>query len=459
VSSGWPLHELTPEDQTLLASMAQTFEAAPGDTIISEGGRPNALLLIADGAARVEVRGREVAILGPGSLVGEMSFVSGDPASATVVVTERARVARVPSADVEACEADNPGFSARLYRSIARIVGERLRRQHQQWFDDDTAVGELPTFADGFEQLRAATLPAVVEEAIERYERVGDARRAFLWRWAWHGIRNTQLSVVPEQWRDHVDATKLLAVVVNVLFDDLADIPGNELEFQASIDRLMDVTGPPTGADVDGPYFELLFALWRQIEDRARELPGWERYRLLWRFDYEQVFSAMRFVVLTRRYPGLENLTEHRAYLPHSMNIMVFATLDLMAAPDAGDASSVEIGVVREVAWHAQALTQIANMVVTWRREVPERDFSSRVFALAVDRGVLTREELATLAPEEIVERIDASGVEQRLLEELRAHRTRVAEVTGRATAIDLAHYERGMNQVLAMGLAARGLL
>jgi hypothetical protein len=150
-----------------------------------------------------------------------------------------------------------------------------LRRQHQKWFDDDTAVGELPTFADGFDQLRVATLPAVVEEAIERYERVGDARRAFLWRWAWHGIRNTQLSVVPEPWRDHVDATKLLAVVVNVLFDDLADIPG------------------PT-------------------------------CRTAW-------------------------------------DIMVFATLDLMAAPDAGDASSVDIGVVREVAWHAQALTQIAK--------------------------------------------------------------------------------------------------
>ena len=457
--SDWPLHELTPEDQTLLAAMAQTFEAAPGDTIISEGGHPDALLLIEDGAARVEVRGREVAILGPGSLVGEMSFASGDPASATVVATERARVARAPSADVAACEAGNPGFSARLHRSIARIAGERLRRQHQTLFDDEAALDELPVFADGFEQLRAATLPAVVEDAIERYQRVGDPRRAFLWRWAWHGIRNTQLSVVPEQWREHVDATKLLAVIVNVLFDDLADIPGSELEFQASIDRLMDVTAPPSGADLDGPYFELLFALWRQIEDRVRELPGWERHRLLWRFDYEQVFSAMRYVVLTRRYPGLDNLTEHRAYLPHSMNIMVFATLDLMAAPDAGDASSVDIGLVREIAWHAQALTQIANMVVTWRREVPERDFSSRVFVLALDLGVLTREELATLAPEEVIERIDASGVEQRLLEELRAHRRRVAEVSGRATAIDLAHYERGMNQVLAMGLAARGLL
>ena len=249
-------------------------------------------------------------------------------------------------------------------------------------------------FVDGFEAMRAATLPPIVVDAIERYQRVGDPDRGFIYRWAWHGLGETHLSVVPERWREHVQTTKLLMVIVNVLFDDLADVPGNELEFQASIDRLMDVEAPSRGADIDGPYFELLFELWREIEERARELPGWERYRLLWRFDYEQVFAAMRYVVLTRTYPGLDNLTEHRAFMPHSKNIMVFATLDLMTEPGAADRSAREIGLVREAAWHAQALTQIANMVVTWRREVPARDFSSRIFPLAVDHGALTRAEL-----------------------------------------------------------------
>jgi hypothetical protein len=138
---------------------------------------------------------------------------------------------------------------------------------------------------------------------------------------------------------------------------------------------------------------------------------------------------------------------------------MVFATLDLMAANGADARSAAEIGLVREAAWHAQALTQVANMAVTWRREVPARDFSSRVFPLALDRGVLTREDLRRLDPHDIVARIEAAGIEEALLDELRAHRRRVAEVVERAREIDLHAYARAMEEVLAMELAARGLL
>jgi hypothetical protein len=394
-----------------------------------------------------------------GSIVGEMSFATGDPAMADVVAATAVTVARVGAADAEELARREPGFSARLYRGIARVIVERLREREREWFDEDPYVGELPVFENGFEALRTATLPPLVVDAIERYQEVGDPQRGFLYRWAWHGLGETHLSVVPDDLREHVQITKLLMVIANVLFDDLADVPGREPELQASIDRMMDVDRPHDGADVEGPYFELLFALWRQIEERARELPGWERHRLLYRFDYEQVFAAMRYVVLTRTYPGLDNLSEHRAYLPHSKNIMVFATLDLMAATDAAERNAAEIGLVREAAWHAQALTQVANMAVTWRREVPARDFSSRVFPLALDRGVLTRAELQVLAPEEIVARIEAHGVEEALLEELRSHRRRVAEVVERASEIDLRAYARAMEEVLAMELAARGLL
>jgi hypothetical protein len=456
METSWPLHGLTDDDRARLVEVAQRGSVQGGEAIIVAGERPGALLLIEQGEARVEVRGREIARVGPGSVVGEMSFASGDPATASVVATDALTFTRVSAADVAELTRADPGFSSRLYRDIARVIAERLRLRQEEWFEEGADVGELPVFEDGFEALRTATLPPLVVDAIERYRQVGDPQRAFLYRWAWHGLGVTCLDVVPDALREHVQITKLLMVVANVLFDDLADVPGHELEFQASIDRMMGVASGEAAAVVDGPYFELLFALWREIEDRARELPGWERHRLLYRFDYEQVFAAMRYVVLTRAYPGLVNLSEHRAYLPHSKNIMVFATLDLMAA---GQRSSPEIGLVREAAFHAQALTQVANMVVTWRREVPARDFSSRIFALALDRGVLTRAELERLAPDEIVARIEAANVEAGLLEEMRAHRRRVAEVVERARAIDLRAYARAMEEVLAMELAARGLL
>ncbi|MDX6719985.1 MAG: hypothetical protein QOJ63_2239 [Solirubrobacteraceae bacterium] len=277
--------------------------------------------------------------------------------------------------------------------------------------------------------------------------------------WAWRGLEETQLSVVPAQWSEHVRTTKLLAVIANVLLDDLADVPGRELAFQASIDRLMGIRPADTGADLEGPYFDLLFALWQEIEDRARMLPGWDRYQLLRRFDYEQDFAAMRYVVLTRSYRGLDNLAEHRAYLPHNMNVMVFATLDLMSTPQAAQHSAADIGLVRESAWHAQALTQISTMVVTRRREVAQRDFSSRIFPLARDAGIVSHAELQALAPREIVARIEASNVEHRLLAELRSHRARVAEMSERESSIDMRRYAHGIDQVVALYLASKGLV
>lgn len=455
----WPFDELTAGDQEALAAVEQRVPVDPGRPVLVAGTHPGALFHVEHGEAIVEVRGREIARVGPGSVVGEMSFATGDPAMASVVAATALTVARVSAADVEALTRSDPGFSSRLYRGIARVIVERLREREREWFDEEPDVAELPVFEDGFEALRTATLPPLVIDAVERYRQVGDPRRGFLYRWAWHGLGETHLSVVPGDLREHVQITKLLMVIANVLFDDLADVPGQELEFQASVDRMMDVRRQDGGADVAGPYFELLFELWREIEDRARELPGWERYRLLYRFDYEQVFAAMRYVVLTRTYPGLDNLSEHRAYLPHSKNIMVFATLDLMAAPDSSARSAGEIGLVRAAAWHAQALTQVANMAVTWRREVPARDFSSRVFPLAIDGGVLTRAELQRLPPDEIVARIEEHGIEEALLEELRSHRRRVAEVVERASEIDLRAYALAMEEVLAMELAARGLL
>ncbi len=51
------------------------------------------LIYVARGAARVECDGKVVGTCGPEEFLGEMSLVSGQTASATVVVTERTRVA------------------------------------------------------------------------------------------------------------------------------------------------------------------------------------------------------------------------------------------------------------------------------------------------------------------------------------------------------------------------------
>jgi CRP-like cAMP-binding protein len=57
-----------------------------------------------------------------------MSFVDGAPTSARVVAEEPTRLRMIDEANVDKLTDSDPSFAGRLYRSIAAILVERLRR-------------------------------------------------------------------------------------------------------------------------------------------------------------------------------------------------------------------------------------------------------------------------------------------------------------------------------------------
>jgi len=67
----------------------RTFD--PGTQITREGEPVREMMLICDGQVVVEAQGQAIARLHGGSLVGELAFVSGNPASATVTVEQSTR--------------------------------------------------------------------------------------------------------------------------------------------------------------------------------------------------------------------------------------------------------------------------------------------------------------------------------------------------------------------------------
>jgi hypothetical protein len=64
-------------------------------------------------------------------------------------------------------------------------------------------------------------------------------------------------------------------------------------------------------------------------------------------------------------------------------------------------------------------------MIATWRREIPDRDFGSRIFMVGLARGIFTEDELITLPPEDIIARVQENDLESFLLAEWRSHRAR----------------------------------
>jgi CRP-like cAMP-binding protein len=119
------------EERALLSSAApKVFERH--QLMLDQDMPLRTIFLIDEGSARVERQeyGEMVplAILGSGEFFGEMSFIDGAPTSARVVAAEPTRVRIIDEASVDRLTRIDPSFSGRLYRSIAAILVERLRR-------------------------------------------------------------------------------------------------------------------------------------------------------------------------------------------------------------------------------------------------------------------------------------------------------------------------------------------
>lgn len=85
------------------------------------------LHVLAQGQASVVVDGKPVAGVHPGGIVGEMSFLSGAPASATVTVTQAVRAFAIDSAALQALLAGDDELQAQFHHALgAELAGKVL---------------------------------------------------------------------------------------------------------------------------------------------------------------------------------------------------------------------------------------------------------------------------------------------------------------------------------------------
>ncbi|MBI5496991.1 MAG: mechanosensitive ion channel [Deltaproteobacteria bacterium] len=115
------LKALSEEQLALLARSIQRRTYIPGDAIITEGEEGDELFIIHSGQVKILVRGSAVAHLEAGAFFGEMSLLTGERRSATVVAVD----------EVQAYVVGHPGFTDVLNRNpgvvdvMSRAVAER----------------------------------------------------------------------------------------------------------------------------------------------------------------------------------------------------------------------------------------------------------------------------------------------------------------------------------------------
>jgi CRP/FNR family transcriptional regulator, cyclic AMP receptor protein len=125
--------DLNPDERASLARIAEAMNLPAGFPIFRAGDPATALYLIENGSVRLAVTSSggktvEVATLGSGSHFGEMALIDGAKRSATAETLEATSMFRFDYDKVTVLLDRSPATAAKLYRSLARFLSNRLRQ-------------------------------------------------------------------------------------------------------------------------------------------------------------------------------------------------------------------------------------------------------------------------------------------------------------------------------------------
>ncbi len=123
---------LTDKERTVLKSVATLRYGREGERIIEQGKPLDRMFIVLKGQAEVRVSGKVVATLPEQSLVGEIEFLDGLPASADVVIFSDTRLIELNYAELTSLMKKHPRLGYVLMSEIARIEGQRLRAMDQK---------------------------------------------------------------------------------------------------------------------------------------------------------------------------------------------------------------------------------------------------------------------------------------------------------------------------------------
>jgi hypothetical protein len=97
------------------------------EVIVNEGSSPADLFLIVAGSADVERGGRKLASLGRGRFFAEMSFMTGQPASADIRGTPQLKTVSWPQTKLRELEKKNPQMFIKLQGIIGGDLAQKVR--------------------------------------------------------------------------------------------------------------------------------------------------------------------------------------------------------------------------------------------------------------------------------------------------------------------------------------------
>lgn len=129
-----PLFSLLPDAAIEWIAEASTERRiASHEVIIRDGEQPKALYIVLEGVLGIypTLDGPKVALAGPGSVLGDMSMLNDDPASASVKAEEACLVLELPRELLLERLRREQSFAAEFYRAVAVVLSQRVREANR----------------------------------------------------------------------------------------------------------------------------------------------------------------------------------------------------------------------------------------------------------------------------------------------------------------------------------------
>jgi len=135
VADSYLFRTLDARERALLLRVGEEIDAEAGDVILHQGEEGDAFFFILEGTVKISTsRGTEViplAELGHGSLLGEVSTLTGGPRTATAVALNDTRLVRFPSKAFKAVLEHNPKIKALVEKVVARRAEDTIEKTLQ----------------------------------------------------------------------------------------------------------------------------------------------------------------------------------------------------------------------------------------------------------------------------------------------------------------------------------------
>jgi CRP/FNR family transcriptional regulator, cyclic AMP receptor protein len=139
--------EFPPDELSRLAQICSQRTLGKGAEIFKEGEHGDALFILEKGRVRIhrvltESYDETVAVLGPGGVFGEMSFIDRVARSTSAEAAESCVLIQLSRSDFDVILSKQPGLASKVLRQITMLIARRIRSTNEslstvlQWIEE-----------------------------------------------------------------------------------------------------------------------------------------------------------------------------------------------------------------------------------------------------------------------------------------------------------------------------------